>query len=83
MLEKAIETVEANNSRLFTFADYVSHNIKSHVNNLELTSQLVDVTKLPQDQKELFNNYKEIGKLIIEHQANKNELYSSSIIHLL
>ena len=76
MLEKAIETVEANNSRLFTFADYVSHNIKSHVNNLELTSQLVDVTKLPQDQKELFNNYKEIAESLNGTVARLNEVVS-------
>jgi len=76
MLEKAIETVEANNSRLFTFADYVSHNIKSHVNNLELTSQLVDVTKLPQDQKELFNNYKEIAESLNGTVARLKEVVS-------
>ncbi|MEH6657877.1 PAS domain-containing sensor histidine kinase [Leeuwenhoekiella marinoflava] len=76
MLEKAIETVEANNSRLFTFANYVSHNIKSHVNNLELTSELVDSNKLPQDQKELFNNFKQIAASLNGTVARLNEVVS-------
>jgi len=76
MLEKAIETVEANNSRLFTFANYVSHNIKSHVNNLELTGELVDVAKLPQDQKELFNNFKQIAASLNGTVARLNEVVS-------
>ena len=76
MLQKAIEVVEANNSRLFTFANYVSHNIKSHVNNLELTSQLVDTTKLPADQKELFVNYKEIANSLNKTVSRLKEVVS-------
>ncbi|WP_442846940.1 ATP-binding protein [Leeuwenhoekiella sp. H156] len=76
MLQKAIEVVEANNSRLFTFANYVSHNIKSHVNNLELTSQLVDTNKLPQDQKELFVNYKEIAASLNRTVSRLKEVVS-------
>lgn len=76
MLQKAIEVVEANNSRLFTFANYVSHNIKSHVNNLELTSQLVDTNKLPQDQKELFANYKEIAASLNRTVSRLKEVVS-------
>ena len=76
MLQKAIEVVEANNSRLFTFANYVSHNIKSHVNNLELTSQLVDTNKLPQDQRELFVNYKEIAASLNRTVSRLKEVVS-------
>ncbi|MGO4913472.1 sensor histidine kinase [Leeuwenhoekiella sp. W20_SRS_FM14] len=76
MLEKAIDLVEANNSRLFTFANYVSHNIKSHVNNLELTSQLVETQKFTDDQIELFNNYKEIAQSLNRTVARLNEVVS-------
>lgn len=76
MLQKAIDVVEANNSRLFTFANYVSHNIKSHVNNLELTSQLVDTNKLPADQTELFVNYKEIADSLNKTVARLKEVVS-------
>ncbi|MDP5044298.1 MAG: HAMP domain-containing histidine kinase [Leeuwenhoekiella sp.] len=76
MLENAIDLVEANNSRLFTFANYVSHNIKSHVNNLELTSQLVETQKFTDDQKELFNNYKEIAQSLNRTVARLNEVVS-------
>lgn len=76
MLEKSIELIEANNSRLFTFANYVSHNIKSHVNNLELTSQLVEDQKFTEDQKELFNNYKEIAQSLNRTVSRLNEVVS-------
>ncbi|MEZ7494751.1 HAMP domain-containing sensor histidine kinase [Leeuwenhoekiella aequorea] len=76
MLEKAIDLVEANNSRLFTFANYVSHNIKSHVNNLELTSQLVETQKFTEDQKELFNNFNEIAKSLNRTVSRLNEVVS-------
>ena len=76
VLQKSIEVVEANNSRLFTFANYVSHNIKSHVNNLELTSELVDINKLPDDQKELFANYKEIANSLNKTVSRLKEVVS-------
>lgn len=75
-LEKSIEIIEANNSRLFKFANYVSHNLKSHVNNLELTSQLVDEDRLQEDQKELFNNYREIAKSLSRTVSQLNEIVS-------
>lgn len=60
-LENSLEIIEANNDRLFKFANHISHNLKNHVNNLELTSQLIDIDKLPEDQRELMANYSEIA----------------------
>lgn len=75
-LQQAIEIIQANNSRLFKFANYVSHNLKSHVNNLELTSQLVDEDNLKDEQRELFNNYREIAKSLSRTVAQLNEVVS-------
>ena len=75
-LQKSLEIIEANNHRLFKFANYVSHNLKSHVNNLELTSQLVDEGSLKEEQVELFNNYREIAKSLSRTVAQLNEVVS-------
>ena len=75
-LQQSLEIIEANNSRLFKFANYVSHNLKSHVNNLELTSQLVEEDNLQEEQKELFNNYREIAKSLSRTVAQLNEVVS-------
>ncbi|MEH6408041.1 MAG: PAS domain-containing sensor histidine kinase [Leeuwenhoekiella sp.] len=75
-LDRSLQLIEANNNRLFKFANYVSHNLKSHVNNLELTSQLVDETKLPEEQKELFQNFGEITKSLSRTVAQLNEVVS-------
>jgi len=72
-IKNSLQSVEATNDRLFKFANYISHNLKNHVNNLELTSQLIDIPSLQDDQKELFNNYEEIATSLSRtvHQLNE------------
>lgn len=75
-LTNSLEVIEANNNRLFKFANYISHNLKNHVNNLELTSQLVDTDKLPEDQRELMANYAEIASGLSKTVLQLNEVVS-------
>ncbi|HEA30079.1 MAG TPA: PAS domain-containing protein [Leeuwenhoekiella sp.] len=73
-LENSLESIEATNDRMFKFANHISHNLKNHVNNLELTSQLVDDESLPEDQQELFGNYKEIASSLSKTVVQLNEI---------
>ena len=75
-LQNSISTIESNNTRLFKFANYVSHNLKLHINNLELTSQLFDDNKLSQDEKDLLYNYKETTKGLASTVSQLNEVVS-------
>lgn len=75
-LKNSLEVIEANNNRLFKFANHISHNLKNHVNNLELTSQLVDTDKLPEDQRELMANYAEIANGLSKTVTQLNEVVS-------
>ncbi|MAZ27785.1 MAG: hypothetical protein CL868_12010 [Cytophagaceae bacterium] len=75
-LAKSLELIEANNNRLFKFANYVSQDLKSQVNNLELTSQLVDERRLVGDHKDLFKNYQEIAKSLSRTVSQLNEVVS-------
>ncbi|MGB3776110.1 MAG: PAS domain-containing sensor histidine kinase [Leeuwenhoekiella sp.] len=75
-LENSLASIEAANDRMFKFANYISHNLKNHVNNLELTSQLVDVETMVNDQRELFGNYEEIASNISNTVQQLNEVVS-------
>lgn len=75
-LKNSLEIIEANNLRLFRFANYVSRNLKIHVNNLELTSQLWDDDSLSNDQRDLLNNYKETTISLENMVVQLNEVVS-------
>ncbi len=75
-MENSLKIIEANNSRLFKFANYISHNLKLHVNNLELTSQLWDDDALSNDQKDLLNNYSETTRSLANMVSQLNEVVS-------
>ena len=60
-IETSLDIIEGHNKRLYNFAHIVSHNLRSHVSNLQLTTALFDTKNLDQDQKELFNNFSEIA----------------------
>ena len=74
--QNSIEVVKANNERIFKFANYVSRNLKQHVNNLDLTSQLFDEDTLTNDHKELINNYKETSVRLANTVSQLNEVVS-------
>lgn len=61
-LEKSIDLIEKHNNRLYNFAHIVSHNLRSHVSNLQLTAELFETANLNQEQKELFDNFASIAR---------------------
>lgn len=60
-LQKSIDLIEKHNQRLYNFAHIVSHNLRSHVSNLQLTADLFETTNLDENQKELFSNFPNIA----------------------
>lgn len=60
-LQKSIDLIEKHNERLYDFAHIVSHNLRSHVSNLQLTADLFETDSLDNGQKELFANFPSIA----------------------
>lgn len=60
-LQKSIDLIEKHNERLYNFAHIVSHNLRSHVSNLQLTADLFETDSLNIGQKELFANFPSIA----------------------
>lgn len=83
-LEESVHIIENHNERLYDFAHIISHNLRSQVSNLLLTETLFDDSTLNGEQKELLNNFGEIGrnldttlkhlnKIVYAHNAAKKE----------
>lgn len=82
-LQKSIDIIAAQNSRLFNFAHIVSHNLRSHTSNLSLLVQLIEDINDPKEKEELINEVKTISSNLnttIEHlnevvtiQTNNNQ----------
>ncbi|WP_378179973.1 PAS domain-containing protein [Aquimarina sp. SS2-1] len=69
-LQKSVDIIAAQNSRLFNFAHIVSHNLRSHTSNLSLLVQLIEDVNDPQEKEELINEVKTISDNLnttIEH----------------
>jgi len=69
-LQKSIDIIASQNSRLFNFAHIVSHNLRSHSSNLNLLVQLIESIDDPKEKVELINEVKSIGENLnttIEH----------------
>ncbi len=69
-LQKSIDIIASQNSRLFNFAHIVSHNLRSHTSNLSLLVQLIDDIDDPKEKVELIKEIKEISLSLnttIEH----------------
>ena len=69
-LQKSIDLIEKHNERLYNFAHIVSHNLRSHVSNLQLTADLFETDSLDTGQKELFANFPSIAanlEITIQH----------------
>ncbi len=69
-LQKSVDIIAAQNSRLFNFAHIVSHNLRSHTSNLSLLVQLIEDIKDPKEKEELVNEIKTISTNLnttIEH----------------
>ncbi len=69
-LQKSIDIIASQNSRLFNFAHIVSHNLRSHTSNLSLLVQLIEDIDDPKEKMALIQQIKEISSslnITIEH----------------
>ncbi len=69
-LQKSVDIIAAQNSRLFNFAHIVSHNLRSHTSNLSLLAQLIEDIDDPKEKEELIKEVKTISSNLnttIEH----------------
>ncbi|GGX06984.1 PAS domain-containing sensor histidine kinase [Aquimarina muelleri] len=69
-LQKSIDIIASQNSRLFNFAHIVSHNLRSHTSNLSLLVQLIEDIEDPKDKIEFIEQIKQISNslnITIEH----------------
>ncbi|WP_299209658.1 HAMP domain-containing sensor histidine kinase [uncultured Dokdonia sp.] len=73
-IETSLDIIEGHNKRLYNFAHIVSHNLRSHVSNLQLTTALFETKNLNQDQKELFDNFSKIATNLDVTLKHLNEI---------
>lgn len=69
-LQKSIDIIASQNSRLFNFAHIVSHNLRSHTSNLSLLVQLIEEIDNPEDKIGFIKDIKQISHSLnttIEH----------------
>jgi len=69
-LQKSVDIIAGQNSRLFNFAHIVSHNLRSHTSNLSLLVQLIDDIDDPREKEDLIKEVKTISNNLnttIEH----------------
>lgn len=73
-LKASVDLIESHNKRLYNFAHIISHNLRSHVSNLQLTTALFETENLNTDQKELFENFLKISKNLDVTLKHLNEI---------
>ena len=69
-LQKSVDIIAGQNSRLFNFAHIVSHNLRSHTSNLSLLVQLIEDIDDPKEKEDLIKQIKTISNNLnttIEH----------------
>lgn len=73
-LQQTLDIIEGHNKRLYNFAHIVSHNLRSHVSNLQLSTALFETDGLDKDNLDLFDNFKEIGENLDVTLKHLNEI---------
>ena len=73
-LEKSIKVIESQNSRLFNFAHIVSHNLRSHASNLQLTLELLSQIDNKEEEEELKSSLKQISGSLNDTISHLNEI---------
>ncbi len=76
-LQKSVNVIESQNSRLFNFAHIVSHNLRSHASNLQLTLDLLNSIDNEAEEKELRNNLAAISKSLNKTVKDLDEVASA------
>lgn len=74
--EKSLRTIESQNSRMFNFANLISHTIRSHVSNLNLTMELLKDAS-PKDESDLRENLFKISENLNTTVEHLNEIVSA------
>lgn len=75
-LEKSLKVIASQNSRLFNFAHIVSHNLRSHSSNLQLTIQLLNSINSVSEEKELKGSLVDISESLNDTISHLNEIVS-------
>lgn len=75
-LEKSVKIIGSQNSRLFNFAHIVSHNLRSHASNLQLTLELMKSIDNPEEETELKQNLHRISDSLNTTISHLNEIVS-------
>jgi signal transduction histidine kinase len=73
-LQQSLDIIEGHNKRLYNFAHIVSHDLRSHVSNLQLSATLFETDNLNPDQLELFGNFEKIGQSLDVTLGHLNEI---------
>lgn len=77
-LEKSLEIIASQNARLFNFAHIVSHNLRSHSSNLQLTVELFNsLHNSEEEEKELKDNLVSISESLNKTISHLNEIVST------
>lgn len=75
-LEKSLRTIESQNTRMSNFAYIISHNLRSHASNLNLTLELLkDASGI--DEKDLKSNLYAISESLNTTMEHINEIVSA------
>ncbi|MCW8980964.1 MAG: PAS domain-containing sensor histidine kinase [Altibacter sp.] len=78
-LESSLKVIESQNTRLFNFANTVSHNLRSHASNLQLTAELLASAESVDEEKELKQNLNEISENITTTIRHLNEIVAIQV----
>ncbi len=83
-LEESIKVIDQQNKRLQNFTHIVSHNLRSHTSNLQLTLELLDLTGNDTftDNIELLNGLTVISKNLNHTISDLNEVVAISNVNL-
>ncbi|WP_157809559.1 ATP-binding protein [Ulvibacter sp. MAR_2010_11] len=73
-LENTLKKIESQNTRLFNFANIVSHNLRSHASNLQLTAELLNSAESKEEERELKKGLNEISENINTTINHLNEI---------
>ena len=76
-LEKSIKVIQSQNSRLVNFAHIVSHNLRSHASNLQLTLELMNAIDSPAEEEELMKGLSDISDSLSDTINHLNEIVSA------
>ena len=76
-LEKSIQVIESQNSRLLNFAHIVSHNLRSHSSNLQLTIELLNSVNSEKEELELKTSLVNISESLNDTINHLNEIVTA------